>query len=52
MRLSPVIENVVIAGRLLFGALFVYNGVNHFKNYAAVRAYGAYSRGRGRIHDK
>jgi putative oxidoreductase len=31
-----------LAGRLLFGGLFVYNGVNHFKNYVAVRGYCAY----------
>src|ERR1051326_4829037 len=31
-----------LAGRLLFGALFVYNGVNHFRNYAAIRGYCAY----------
>jgi putative oxidoreductase len=33
-----------LAGRLLFGGLFVYNGVNHFRNYAAVRGYCAYKR--------
>ena len=31
-----------LAGRLLFGGLFVYNGVNHFRNYPAVRGYCAY----------
>lgn len=31
-----------LAGRVLFGGLFVYNGVNHFRNYAAVRGYCAY----------
>jgi putative oxidoreductase len=31
-----------LSGRLLFGGLFVYNGVNHFKNYVAVRGYCAY----------
>jgi uncharacterized membrane protein YphA (DoxX/SURF4 family) len=34
-----VTEIVFLAGRLLFGALFVYNGVNHFRNYAAIRGY-------------
>jgi len=33
-----------LAGRLLFGGLFVYNGVNHFRNYPAVRGYCAYKR--------
>jgi putative oxidoreductase len=33
-----------LAGRLLFGGLFVYNGLNHFRNYAAVRGYCAYKR--------
>ena len=37
-------EILFLAGRLLFGALFVYNGVNHFRNYAAVRGYCAYKR--------
>jgi putative oxidoreductase len=31
-----------LAGRLLFGGLFVYNGVNHFRNYVAVRGYCVY----------
>jgi len=33
-----------LTGRLLFGGLFVYNGLNHFRNYAAVRGYCAYKR--------
>ena len=37
-------EILLLVGRLLFGGLFVYNGVNHFKNYAAVRGYCAYKR--------
>ena len=35
-------EIVFLVGRLLFGALFAYNGVNHFRNYSAVRGYCAY----------
>ena len=35
-------EILHLAGRLLFGGLFVYNGLNHFRNYAAIRAYCAY----------
>ena len=35
-------EILYLAGRLLFGGLFVYNGLNHFRNYAAIRAYCAY----------
>ena len=34
-----MIEIFFVAGRVLFGALFLYNGVNHFRNYAAVRGY-------------
>lgn len=37
-----MIEILFLAGRLLFGGLFVYNGVNHFRSYAAVRGYCAY----------
>ena len=37
-------EILFLIGRLLFGGLFVYNGVNHFKNYAAIRGYCAYKR--------
>jgi putative oxidoreductase len=37
-----LIEVFFLAGRLLFGALFLYNGVNHFRNYAAVRGYCAF----------
>jgi putative oxidoreductase len=37
-------EILFLAGRLLFGGLFVYNGVNHFRNYAAIRGYCAYKR--------
>ena len=35
-------EILFLAGRLLFGGLFVHSGVNHFRNYAATRAYCAY----------
>ena len=37
-----MIEILFLAGRVLFGGLFVYNGLNHFRNYAAIRAYCAY----------
>jgi uncharacterized membrane protein YphA (DoxX/SURF4 family) len=37
-----LIEILFLAGRLLFGGLFVYNGVNHFTNYVAIRGYCAY----------
>src|SRR5215470_19579834 len=37
-----MIEIFFVAGRVLFGALFVYNGVNHFRNYAAIRGYCAF----------
>jgi putative oxidoreductase len=37
-------ELLFLAGRLLFGGLFVYNGVNHFRNFAAIRGYCAYKR--------
>ncbi len=32
----------VLIGRLLFGGLFVYNGLTHFRNRAAMTAYSAY----------
>ena len=32
----------LLLGRLLFGGLFVYNGLNHFRNRAAMTAYSAY----------
>ena len=34
----------LLIGRLLFGGLFVYNGLNHFRNRAAMTAYSAYKR--------
>jgi len=37
-----VTEILFLTGRLLFGGLFAYNGVNHFRNYVAVRGYCAY----------
>jgi uncharacterized membrane protein YphA (DoxX/SURF4 family) len=37
-------EILFLVGRILFGALFVYNGVNHVRNFAAVRGYCAYKR--------
>jgi putative oxidoreductase len=37
-----VIAIIFVVGRLLFGGLFLYNGVKHFKNYAGVRGYCAF----------
>jgi putative oxidoreductase len=37
-----VADLALLIGRLLFGGLFVYNGLNHFRNRAAMTAYGAY----------
>jgi putative oxidoreductase len=31
-----------LLGRILFGGLFAYNGLNHFLNYSALRGYCAY----------
>ena len=33
---------LLLVGRLLFGGLFLYNGVNHFINRAAMTGYSAY----------
>jgi putative oxidoreductase len=33
---------LVLIGRLLFGGLFLYNGVNHFQNRAAMTGYAGY----------
>ena len=33
---------LVLIGRLLFGGLFLYNGINHFQNRAAMTGYAAY----------
>lgn len=33
-----------LVGRLLFGGLFLYNGINHFTNYATLRGYCAYKK--------
>lgn len=37
-----MIEIIFAVGRVLFGGLFLFNGVKHFKNYAAVRGYCAF----------
>ncbi len=37
-------EVALLIGRLLFGGLFVYNGLNHFRNRAAITGYCAYKR--------
>jgi uncharacterized membrane protein YphA (DoxX/SURF4 family) len=37
-----MLEIVFLIGRLLFGALFLYNGANHFRNYPAIRGYCAF----------
>src|SRR5436305_1702100 len=50
MRLSPgshecfctMMDVLLLVGRVLFGGLFVYNGVNHFLHYEATRGYTAY----------
>ena len=31
-----------LVGRVLFGGLFLYNGLNHFLHYEATRGYTAY----------
>lgn len=31
-----------LVGRLLFGGLFLYNGINHFLNFSTTRGYTAY----------
>ena len=33
---------LLLVGRLLFGGLFLYNGINHFQNRAAMTGYSAY----------
>jgi uncharacterized membrane protein YphA (DoxX/SURF4 family) len=33
---------LLLIGRLLFGGLFLYNGINHFVNRAAITGYCAY----------
>jgi len=33
---------LLLIGRLLFGGLFLYNGINHFQNRAAMTGYAAY----------
>jgi uncharacterized membrane protein YphA (DoxX/SURF4 family) len=33
---------LLLIGRLLFGGLFLYNGINHFKGRAAMTGYAAY----------
>jgi uncharacterized membrane protein YphA (DoxX/SURF4 family) len=35
-------EILVLIGRLLFGGLFLYNGINHFRNRTAMTGYAAY----------
>jgi putative oxidoreductase len=37
-----VIDVLLVVGRALFGGLFLYNGMKHFRNYEAVRAYCAF----------
>ena len=32
----------LLVGRLLFGGLFLYNGINHFQNLAALTGYAKY----------
>lgn len=33
---------LMLIGRLLFGGLFLYNGINHFQSRAAMTGYAAY----------
>jgi uncharacterized membrane protein YphA (DoxX/SURF4 family) len=37
-----VTDILFLVGRLLFGGLFLYNGINHFTNFATLRGYCAY----------
>ncbi len=37
-------DSLFLIGRLLFGGLFVYNGVNHFRTYQAMCGYCAYKK--------
>src|SRR5690242_9116361 len=39
---GSVTEILFLVGRLLFGGLFLYNGINHFTNFAATKGYCAY----------
>ena len=35
---------LLLVGRLLFGGLFLYNGINHFRTYKAMCGYCAYKK--------
>src|SRR5436190_21290494 len=37
-----MMDLLFLAGRVLFGGLFFYNGLNHFLHYEATRGYTAY----------
>jgi putative oxidoreductase len=37
-----MLDVALLVGRVLFGGLFVYNGLNHFRNRAAMTGYAAY----------
>jgi len=37
-----VSDLALVIGRLLFGALFLYNGINHFRNLGALTGYAKY----------
>jgi uncharacterized membrane protein YphA (DoxX/SURF4 family) len=39
-----VSDIALLIGRLLFGGLFLYNGVNHFRNRAALVGYAQYKK--------
>jgi putative oxidoreductase len=41
-RWTNVADVALLIGRLLFGGVFVYNGLNHFRNRATMTAYTAY----------
>jgi putative oxidoreductase len=37
-----MMDLLFLAGRVLFGGVFLYNGLNHIRNYEATRGYTAY----------
>jgi putative oxidoreductase len=39
-----VTDILFVIGRILFGGLFLYNGLNHFINFAAIQGYCAYKK--------
>jgi putative oxidoreductase len=43
-RAHNVTDLLFVIGRILFGGLFLYNGLNHFINFAAIQGYCAYKK--------